>query len=351
MERTLRHGVAVVGCGWAGLRHAKAFVAEGAELRWAVDRDISRGAAVAALQSGVQATASLEDALCDPAVTAVDVCTPHHLHAEICIRAIAAGKDVLCEKPLAPGLADADRITRAAEAAETILMVAENECFDPRYERIRELIATGTIGKPALVQATRECFLRDSFLRDRPWYLNRDQSGGGILLSGGIHDFAKLRMMAGEITLVHGLQARQRFKELGAEDTVVLALGWQNGAIGTLVESFFMIDPDTVAGREVHRLRIDGDEGSVEVTGPDRVRISTLRETAREVTVPPVDTFRAEVREFLDCVETRREPRTSARRQRRNLELVEAAYASIASGQPVRLPAQRCQAANLKEGN
>jgi predicted dehydrogenase len=332
-----RHGIAIVGCGWAGMRHARAFVAEGAQLRWAVDSDVNRAAAVAGLQSGVRAVAGLEEALSDPAVAVIDVCTPHNLHAEVCLQAIAAGKDVLCEKPLAPALTDADRMTAAAENAGTLLMVAENECFHPVYERIRDLVAEGAIGEPALVQATRECFLRDSFLRDRPWYLRRDQSGGGILLSGGIHDFAKLRMMVGEITLVHGLRARQRFKELGTEDTVALALGFHNGAIGTLVESFFMLDPATASGQEVHRLRIDGDEGSIEVTGPDRVRISTLRKPVREMKIPAQDTFQAEVRELLDCVKTRREPRTSARRQRRNLELVEAAYASIASGHPVQL--------------
>jgi myo-inositol 2-dehydrogenase/D-chiro-inositol 1-dehydrogenase len=337
MELIRHHGVAIVGCGWAGVRHAKAFVAEGAQLRWAVDNDPARAAMIAGLQSGVRAVTRLEQALSDSAVTVVDVCTPHNLHTEICMKALEAGKDVLCEKPLAPALSDADKMVTAAETAGMLLMVAENECFDPRYERIRDLIAAGTIGEPALAQATRECFLRESFLRDRPWYLSPDQSGGGILLSGGIHDFAKLRMVVGEITLVHSLRARQRFKELGTEDTVVLALGFQNGAVGTLVESFFMLDPTTAAGQEVHRLRIDGDEGSIEVTGPDRVRISTLQGPTRELKVPAEDTFRAEVRELLDCVQTRREPRTSARSQRRNLELVEAAYASIAVGHPVQL--------------
>lgn len=329
-------GVAVIGCGWAGLRHAEAFAAEGAQLRWAVDRDRSRAATVAALQHGTRTAASLHEALCDPAVAVVDVCVPHHLHAEICLRAIAAGKDVLCEKPLAPALSDADRMTQAADRARRLLMVAENEVFHPTYRRIRELLAAGRIGEPALVQATRQCYLRESFLHDRPWYLRRDSSGGGILLSGGIHDFAKLRMMIGEITLVHALRARQRFKEMEAEDTVIVALRFSNGAVATLAESFFMFDPSTAAGQEVHRLRIDGDKGSIEVTRPDRIRISTFDEPAQEEEEIPIeDTFRAEVREFLDCVQTRREPQTSARLQRRNLELVHAAYASIASGSPV----------------
>lgn len=194
----------------------------------------------------------------------------------------------------------------------------------------------GDIGAPALVQATRECYPLESFLDDRQWWLRRNDSGGGILLSGGIHDFAKLRMMLGEITLVHAFRARQRWHELETEDTVVMLLCFQNGTVGTLVESFFMFDPATATGEEIHQLRIDGDGGSIKVLGQDRIQIATPK-GIREVTFSINDTFRTEVREFLDCVESRREPKTSARNQRRNLELVEAAYASIASGQPIQV--------------
>jgi predicted dehydrogenase len=325
-----------MGCGWAGQRHASAFVAQGASLRWAVDPDPSRTGKVSQLQPGARSSASFEEALSDPTVTMVDVCLPHHLHAEACLRAIAAGKDVICEKPLAPTLEAADRMTAAAEEAGALLMVAENECFHPLYLQIEGLIAGGVIGAPALVQATRECYLIESFVNERPWWLSREASGGGILLAGGIHDFAKLRMMLGEITLVYGLRAPQRFHRLETEDTVVLALGFESGAVGTLVESFFMLGPTTVTGDEVHRLRIDGEDGSIEVVPPGRARVTTAG-GMRELSAPDGDSFGAEVREFLDCVESRREPKTSARRQRRNLELVEAAYASIASGQPVQL--------------
>jgi predicted dehydrogenase len=329
-------GVAVVGCGWAGRRHAEAFITEGARLVWAIDLNSDRASEIANLQPGAKAAATTDGPLADPTVTMVDVCLPHHLHAEVCLAAIAAGKDVLCEKPLAPTLADADHMMAAADSAPTILMVAENECFSPLNLKIQALLVEGVIGAPALVQATRQCYLREAFLTDRPWFLSSEASGGGILLSGGIHDFAKLRMMLGEIVFVNSLRARQRFHELQTEDTVSILLGFENGAVGTLVESFFMIDATTMTGAEVHRLRVDGDSGSIEVTGPAGLTVTTTR-GVREVTVPQHDTFRAEVREFLDCVASRREPVTSAHAQRRNLELVAAAYASMASGHPTRL--------------
>lgn len=330
-------GVAIVGCGWAGRRHAEAFIKEGARLRWAIDTDQHRAAAVARLQEGARFSPHLQDALQSQDVQAIDVCLPHYLHFDACIAAIRAGKDVLCEKPLAITLEQADRMIEAAEQAEALLMVAENECFDPLCARMKGLLDEGTIGEPALVQATRECNLRDSFLHERPWFLDQRQAGGGILLSGAVHDFAKLRVLLGEITEVYALRARQRFHELDADDTAVLALRFQSGTIGTLVESFFMLDPVTAGGQEVHRLRIDGDGGSMEVLGSDRVRVTTA-EGAHEVRVRSEDTFVLEVRHFLDCVDSRTEPLTSARRQRPNLALVAAAYASIEAGGPIRLP-------------
>jgi predicted dehydrogenase len=155
--------VAIVGCGWAGQKHAAAFIAEGARVRWAVDTDLERASGLAELRPGASVSADLDEPLSDPAVTMVDVCLPHHLHAEACLTVIAKGRDVLCEKPLAPSLADADRVMEAAESAGSVLMVAENECFHPVYLQIQKTLDEGVFGPPALAQATRQCFLRESF--------------------------------------------------------------------------------------------------------------------------------------------------------------------------------------------
>lgn len=327
--------VAVVGCGWAGSRHARALIEAGARLCWAVDTDPGRARAVACLGPDARPTVSLEEALAG-GVDVVDVCLPHALHADVCIAASEAGKDVLCEKPLAVTLEQADRMTEAAERAGTLLMVAENECFSPVNVRVGDLLEGGAIGRPAVVQASRECDLRESFRRERRWFLDPDQAGGGILMAGAVHDFAKLRMLLGEVAEVHALRARQRFEEMGGEDTVVLTIRFASGVVGTLVESFFMLGPLTAGGDEVHRLRIDGDAGSIEVAADGRVRVTTDGGTDL-LEVPSPNTFDLEVRHFLDCVRSRAEPLTSARRQRGSLAAVRAAYLSMELKAPVRL--------------
>jgi predicted dehydrogenase len=338
--------VALIGCGWAGLRHARAYLQAGAELRWLLDTDLGRaeglrrelGAAAAASRVGTD----YREALLDPDVDAADICLPHDLHATVTIEAAAAGKHILCEKPLAATLEEADRMIAAADAAGVVLMVAENVRFDPVYVRVGELLRAGTIGKPALVQRARECYLRASFLTERPWFLNARAAAGGIMMSGGVHDFELMRMLIGEVASVHALRAPQRFLEMEGDDTSVALIRFRDGAVGTLVESFLMKSLATAAGPEVHTLRIDGDLGSLMVGEDRRIRFySELPEyqpggqlTAHELHVPEADTFALEIAHFLEAIATGAEPLTSGRSQRIPLACVLAAYRSMETGLP-----------------
>lgn len=140
--------LAVVGCGWAGQRHAAAYPAAGAVVVWAIDADPARAAAVAAAHPGARTATSYHAALDDPAVEAVDICLPHHLHAEAAVAAVAAGKHVLVEKPPAATLEQADRMIAAAEAAGVRLMVAESVRFHPTARRSASSCGPGRSGSP-----------------------------------------------------------------------------------------------------------------------------------------------------------------------------------------------------------
>ena len=333
--------VALIGCGWAGARHAVAYDQAGAEVRWAVDSSVSRAEAVAHGR-GSRVSSDYRQALADPAVDAVDVCVPHNLHAPMVIEAARAGKHVLVEKPLAATLEEADEMIEAADRAGVVLMVAENVRFDPVYRRIRELLDDGAIGRPALVQMTRQAYLRASFLADRPWFLNREAAAGGIMTSGGVHDFETMRMLIGEIRSVYALRARQRFLEMEGDDTSVAAITFRDGIVGTLVESFIMKSLATASGAEVHTLRIDGDLGSIAVDGDRTIRLVSERAdlqlggtpTQHDLRVPEADTFALEIAHFLECVRSSAEPITSGRSQRAPLAAVLAAYRSMETGVP-----------------
>jgi UDP-N-acetyl-2-amino-2-deoxyglucuronate dehydrogenase len=341
--------IALLGCGWAGRRHALAYSRAGAHLGWAVDTDLERAKALAANYPGCRAAVDYDQALQDPRIDAVDICLPHDLHAPVAVEAAQAGKHVLVEKPLAATLEEADRMIDAAERANVTLMVAENVHFRSEYLEIRKLLQAGAIGQPALIQMTRQAYLRESFLRERAWFLDARAAAGGIMMSGGIHDFETMHLLVGEIESVHALRARQRFLEMEGDDTSVALIRFRNGAAGTLVESFIMKSLITATGPEVHTLRIDGDDGSLSVRTPSTgtasatIRLFSERAEYRvnnalaehEIYVPEADSFQAEIEHFLDCLRTGREPITSGHSQRRPLEVVLAAYRSMETGRPV----------------
>jgi predicted dehydrogenase len=207
-----------------------------------------------------------------------------------------------------------------------------------------DLVRAGAIGLPALVQITRQAYLRTSFLAERRWFLDRELAAGGIMMSGAIHDFDILRMLLGEPESVYAVRVRQRLVEMESDDTSVAIVRFPNGVVATLVESFLMKTPITAAGSEEHTVRVDGELGSLCVdAGRHVIRLfSEAPEyqlphttTAHELRVLDADPFEREVRHFLSCIQDKVEPITGGRSQRRTLELVLAAYASMDSGAAV----------------
>lgn len=343
MKKPLR--VAIIGCGWAGMHHAQACKRSGNEIGWAVDVNKERAESLRDTQERIRIATDYQEALSDPDVDAVDICLPHNLHAPVAVDAAEAGKHVLCEKPMAGSLEEADRMIEAAQKASVILMIAENIWFNPLFHKVRELLQDGVIGQPALIQMIREAYLTRSFLEERRWFLDEQAAAGGIMMSGGIHDFETMRMLIGEVKSVQALRARQRFVEMEGDDTSIALVQFCNGTIGTLVESFIMKSLMTAAGSEVYTLRIDGDLGSLVVQDGGTIRLFSEREdlllggelTQHEIHVPQADTFLLEIEHFFQSILRGKEPITSGRSQRRPLEIVLAAYQSMKLGQPVEL--------------
>ncbi len=338
--------IAILGCGWAGARHARAFLQAGAGVAWVVDTDLARAEALQASLRGVpRITTDHKEALADPQVEAVSICLPHNLHGSVAVAAARAGKHLLVEKPLAATLEEADRMIAAAHEAGVTLMVAENELFRPLYCKIKALLEEGAIGRPALLQMTRQCYLTRSFLEERRWFLSAEAAAGGMMMSGGVHDFSTARMLLGEVESVYALRAPQRFLEMEGDDTSVAVARFRNGAVGAFTLSYVMKSLVTAAGSELHTLRLDGELGSivVESAQQNRLRLFSEREAYRageeliehEIYVPEEDTFFLEAAHFIHCVSTGEEPIPNAASMRRSLEVVLAAYRSMETGQPV----------------
>jgi predicted dehydrogenase len=123
----------------------------------------------------------------------VNLCLPNYLHAQVAVDAAAAGKHVVCEKPLCRTLAEADAMIAACKKAGVLLMYAEELCFAPKYVRARQLAAEGALGRPFLVRQSEE-----HFGPHMPWFWDVEKSGGGVLLDMGCHSIEYARWVFGK---------------------------------------------------------------------------------------------------------------------------------------------------------
>jgi predicted dehydrogenase len=332
--------VALIGCGWAGEQHARAY-ASIPEVKLLATADLDEGKArELAKRFGAEASYSdYEAVLRDPRIEAVSICLPHYLHSQVSVEAAEARKHVLCEKPMANSLKEADEMIRAARKAGVILMIAENVRFHPINLKIKELMELGFLGDVFLARIFRDHEMHD-YLRRHPWFLDKEKAGGGIWMSGGIHDVDVLRMLLGEVETVTLFQARKVLSEMEGDDTSVAILQFKGGALGVLSESFSTktfkpYSPNgcpSVINGSLGTIRTLLD--SVEVYGE---KVGGLDRCIR-IKVEGRDTFLEEVKHFVECIKGHSTPITSGVEERRTLAVVCAGYESLEKGSiPVRV--------------
>lgn len=178
----------VVGCGWVARDYGLPGLIVAGEVTHLCDADAEAAAICAA---GVEAatdrlprvTASLDELLADDAVEAVYVATPNHTHAAIVSQCAAAGKAVLCEKPLAESVASAQAMVDACERHGVLLATAYDQRWHPAHRAIRKLIAAGRLGTVTQARIHYACWLPAGWSPDgRPhdnWRVDAARAGGG----------------------------------------------------------------------------------------------------------------------------------------------------------------------------
>jgi predicted dehydrogenase len=228
-------GVGLVGSGFIGQAHAEAFSTSSvASVRAVASRSPDRVAAFAA-RWGIPAWhTDYRDLVIRPDVDVVCVGAPNFLHRDITVAAAQAGKHVICEKPLARTLAEADEMIAACRGAGVKLMYAEDICFAPKYVRAKELADEGALGDVYLVRQSEQHFGPHS-----DWFWDPELAGGGVLMDMGCHgiEFARwvhhkppvLSVTAEVGTFVHGQRTR-------AEDHAIVTIRF-DGRRAALIEA------------------------------------------------------------------------------------------------------------------
>ena len=288
-------------------------------------RDLARAEAQAAELGIVRAHGSYEELLADPEVDAVYISLPNSLHVEWSVRALAAGKHVLCEKPLTRSPEEAEYAFEAADRAGCILMEAFMWRHSPQTAKLAQLVEGGVIGELQLVRATFSFPLEGR----RNIRLDPDL-GGGALMDVGAYCVSAARLLAGEPERVYGEQV------IGDSGVDVLFTGMLRFPRGVLAE----IDSGMYLPRR-DGLEAVGTEGSLVISDPwlaQRLVLHLRRgESREEIALPPADPYRLELENMCAAIGGEAKPllgREDAVGQARALD---ALYKSADEGRPVEL--------------
>ncbi|WP_409345113.1 Gfo/Idh/MocA family protein [Paenibacillus sp. MBLB4367] len=190
-------------------------------------------------------------------IDAIDICTPNGSHYDIALAAAQAGKHILCEKPLALSVEQAQSMLRAAKAANVIHMVCFNYRFAPAVQFAKRLIAQGTLGD---IYHFRAVYLQDWLANEKEassWRVDKKVSGTGALGDLMAHSIDLARFLVGEIRDVTAQMASFR-PHADVDDTASCLARFDGGAVGVFEASRF-----AKGNRNGNRIEINGSKGSL----------------------------------------------------------------------------------------
>ena len=252
-------------------------------------------------------------------IDAVDICLPHHLHGPAIIDAAAAGKHIICEKPMCMSLKEADEIAAAVKKAGVTYMSAHNQLFMPVVQEAKRLIESGALGRVMWLRS-QDCF-RAGGEGGNPfkgsWRANLKTQGGGELIDTGYHPSYRLLYLAGAPAVkIQGAMGRF-VQPIEGEDTASVQVRFANGAIGEILTSWAFTLP-----HGTHHIHVVGEEGQIFGSNDTLYHLPKGFTEPAKRSYQPVDTFEAEIGHFADCLREGKRPIHGVEEGRAVLELI-----------------------------
>ncbi|MFV1995619.1 MAG: Gfo/Idh/MocA family protein [Verrucomicrobiales bacterium] len=297
--KKIKHGI--IGVGWFGEMHCKALSGlPEVELHSLCTRTESKLAEVAKSYGVANTYTDYHQMLADPELDSVSITTMWDQHREPALAALAAGKHVFLEKPMASTLPDCDAILAAANAASVNFIVGHICRFNPRYAAAKEAIAAGSIGKIISMSARRNlpCWVGSSVL---------DKIGP--IIGDGVHD-TDLMFWFSESKAVSAYAQTVQFREHANPDLGQVIYRLENGA-SCMLESVWCL-PDKTPFQIDERFEIVGTEGSISIqdTHPNLMIVDQEGSRCPDTTYWPDihgalrGALREELAYFINCVAT-----------------------------------------------
>jgi myo-inositol 2-dehydrogenase/D-chiro-inositol 1-dehydrogenase len=327
--------IAVIGTGRMGSVHTRNIARQIPEADLVAVCDIRLEVAQAvADELGIQRVVKdYHDLLSDKDIEAILIASSTDTHAFIMKDVANAGKHIFCEKPLALELDKIDEALKTVEKAGVKLQVGFNRRFDKSFQRVKEIVTSGEIGRPCILRITNRDpdFPAMEFLR----------VSGGIFLDLAIHDFDMVRYQLGEVVEVYaagGVLIEPKLNEFNDIDTDVVVLKFANGAVGTIDNSrkavygydqrleVFCSNGTALANNEAETVTVKGNMDGFLSAKPPYFFMQRYAPCYVE-----------EVRQFVECVRDDKPTPTTGMDGRAAVVLGYAAWKSLRENRPVKV--------------
>lgn len=284
-----------------------------------------------------------EDLLRNPDIQVVVLCLPSGYHGEYGMRAAAAGKHVVVEKPIDISIAGARDLIAACRKNAVKLSVIFQYRFTPAAQKIKQAIDRGLLGKLILGDAYVKWYRSPEYYKSNPWRGMKSIDGGGALMMQAIHTIDLLQWMMGGITSVTGF-IKTSSHTIEVEDLGVAAVEYANGAIG-VIEGATAIHPSFK-----ERLEIHGEKGSIileggnirawKVEGCNELEYIDEQEIVYGSTSSPAISHvnhKSQLQDIISAIQGNREPLVDGEEGLKSLQIVLGIYESAEKRQPVEL--------------
>ncbi len=314
--------VAMIGCGGISGAHVGAFLKYRDKLRISALCDINPDAMKKRSESFGGISKQFTDwktmlKEMDGDINAVDICLPHHLHGPAILDAAAAGKHIICEKPMCISIAEADAIAAAVSKAGVTYMSAHNQLFMPVVQEAKRIIDSGDLGQIMYIKS-QDCFVAGQNSREKwGWRADFATQGGGELIDTGYHPTYRLLHLAGsKVEAVRGTFARFR-QPIDGEDTASVQVRFANGIIGEILTSWSMNNPFGT-----HQIHVVGSKGQIFGSENTLYYLPLHYSEPAKRTFAAVDTFEAELNHFAEVLDAGTRPLHSVEEGRAVLEVI-----------------------------
>ena len=331
--------VGIIGCGKiAQVRHIPEYAANpNTEVYGFYDINLARAEELAK-QYGGKAFASYEELLADGSIEAVSVCAANHVHAEITVAALKAGKHVLCEKPMAVTLEECEAMVAAAKESGKYLMIGQNQRLAKAHAKAKELIEQGAIGRVLTFRTIFGHGGPETWSVDpgkNTWFFDKTKAAMGAMADLGIHKTDMIQYVLGsKIVKTQAVLTTLDKKDatgglIGVDDNAICIYQMENGVIGTMTASWTYYaaeDNTTVIYGTKGELRLyDDPKYSVQQINADGTRIDYQID---QIQTNDNQTASGVIDLFVDCLVEKKEPEISGENV---LHAMKAVFASIES--------------------